>query len=115
MSEGQQPYTSILDPAVISTLLSKVTTYDLGSRKETIDAYLMLLRSKEEKDLLQMETQNTISFYEQKQQIIETALKSSSSGAKCLLHQLLVKVKVLLREVQQTHADSDSDVSEYLD
>ena len=44
--------------------------HDLGSRKETIDAYLMLLRSKEEKDLLQMETQNTISFYEQKQQII---------------------------------------------
>ena len=76
-----------------------------------------------------METQNTISFYEQKQQIIETALKSSSSGAKCLLHQLLVKVKVLLREVQQTKlmiknsmpvhveedSDSDSDVSEYLD
>ena len=33
-SSKAMTYTSVLDPAVISTLLSKVTTYDLGSRKE---------------------------------------------------------------------------------
>lgn len=132
-SSKAMPYTSALDPAIIGSLLSTVTSscYDLGSRKETIDAYVMLLRSKEEKDMLQIEVQNTVSFYQQKKQVIETTLRSSSPGpgARCLLHQLLGKVEVLLMEVQHTQqlmknlmpvlmeedSNSDSDVSEYSD
>lgn len=129
-------YTSALDPAVVLTLLSTVTTsYDLSSKNEIIDAYLMFLRSKEEVDLLPIEAQNANTFYEKKKQIIKTGLESNSlsSGAKCLLYQLLGKVKMLLGEVRQTqllmknsvpttHIESDdsdsaadSDVSEYFD
>lgn len=106
-----------------SFLASKCNQFEYvadNHRQEVIEAYLMICRSNEELSMLESETDNAIHFYKQKRQTILDALDHLSLetafdiGARCLLHELLVEVEVLLKEVQNTQcamkSGSPSDV-----
>ena len=92
-----------LDPSNIGERLQKFgvwcTVYVAsGQRREIMDAYLALCRSKEDICMLKEEAENAVAYYEEKRKIIMKEIEnisvktdSFSRGAVAMLHSLLAK------------------------
>ena len=129
---------SAYDLECLSTLLTTAhTTPELNSRHELIEEYFMLMRSREEVELLEVEANNDINFNSAKRNIIEAEIQHRSDltdynvGAKCLLTRLLQNVVKLQHDMQLTYrtmkdisettklqelissSDSDSDIDDH--
>ena len=100
-------------------------------KKEIMDSYWMLCRSKEELCMLHEEVQNIITFYETKRKKILDGMKSAADnhynrGITSLLHVLLEDTSTLLQQAQKAidamceeNEDelysNDSDLDDYCD
>ena len=76
-----------------------------GEKREIIDSYLMLCRSKEEISMLKEDADNCVAYYKNRNGVIleevrKRSLKTSlfDKGAVALLHTLLTKNSLLLNE-----------------
>ena len=63
---------SAYDLEYLSTLLTTAhTTPEMNSRHELIEEYVMLMRSREEVELLEIEANNAINFYSAKRTLLK--------------------------------------------
>ena len=101
-----------LDPSLVESRLREVGSFcssvAYGKKREIIDSYLSLCRSKEEIYMLKQEAQNVVSYYRQRKEILLKELESRSSdsnlfnrGSAVLLHSLLTKTDVLFEKSNQ--------------
>ena len=115
-----------LDPSLVESRLCEVGSFcasvAYGKKREIIDSYLSLCRSKEEIYMLKQEAQNVVSYYRQRKEILLKELESRSSdsnlfnrGSAVLLHSktdvLFEKsnqiLQVMLEEAAMEVEDSD--------
>ena len=79
-----------------------------GRKREVIDAYLLLLRSKEELVMLEEDAKNCVQYYKERQNIITMELKKVITsvpfevGRKAMLHHKLKYNDRLLSEIEHT-------------
>ena len=103
-----------LDPSNIGERLQKFgvwcTVLASGRRREIIDAYLALCRSKEDIRMLTEEAENVVAYYEEKRKIIMKEMEHISvntdlfsRGAVAMLHLLLAKNTKLLEQSYTEH------------
>ena len=95
-----------LDPSIIAELFEKLgsttpTGVSSGKKREAMDAYLLITRSREEISLLEKEIQNVVHYYENRDTIIVQNLTLPSldqfdKGRKALLCRLLKQNTELL-------------------
>ena len=103
-----------LDPSNIGERLRKFGVWCTvfvasGRRREIMDAYLALCRSKEDIRMLKEEAENVVAYYEEKRKIITKEMEylsvntdPFSRGAVAMLHLLLAKNAKLLEQSYQT-------------
>ncbi len=103
------PYSSALDLEVLSTLLEIAhSSPEMKKKHEVVEEYLLLLRSREEIKLIEVEVDSVVAFYSSKKAVIEAEIKQFSDtsarsiGAKCLLIQLLQEVIQLQQCMEST-------------
>ena len=108
-SSDSLPYTSALDLEVLSTLLTIAhSSPEMRKKHDIIEEYFLLLRSREEIELFEVEVDTAIKFYSSKKSIIEAEIRHRSDssaysiGAKCLLIQLLQVVVKLQQGMEST-------------
>lgn len=97
-----------LDPEQVRTRLQAMgtcTAIATGEKREVIDSYLLLCRSREEIQLLKHEVHNLVSYYENAKKVLEdetrrrsTDTASFNRGAVSLCHRLLNRVNLLLAQ-----------------
>ena len=96
-----------LNPDVIGSrlqTLGTITEIATGEKRELIDSYLVLCRSREEIKLLREEAQNVVSYYKTKKVAVQEEITNLSAdlsstvdkGAVALHYRLLNKVNTLL-------------------
>ena len=74
------PIEDVLDSSKLAYVLNpKLSAYS-ADKKELIDAYLLLKRSIEEKELIQSEMKNVISYYEYRVKILSLAMSHLSQS-----------------------------------
>ena len=86
-----------LDPDSIGSRLGSCTEIATGERRELVDNYLLLCRSREEIKLLKEECQNLINYYQDmrmalKEEITRRSTSNFDRGAVSLCHKLCKKV-----------------------
>ena len=100
-------FSDALDPVVIATRLENVgitTSGILGKRRELIDSYLLLCRSKEELALLEEDINCSVMYYRERQSTITREIESAEGldlyiqGKRALLHNLLEENRLLLQK-----------------
>ena len=107
-SSDSLPYTSALDLEVLSTLLTIAhSSPEMRRKRDIIEEYFLLLRSREEIELIEVEVDTAIKFYSTKKSVIEAEIRHRSDssayiGAKCLLIQLLQVVVKLQQGMEST-------------
>ena len=121
-----------IDSKAIAERLEQVgiTSYhrlSCGRKREAIDAYLLLLRSKEELLMLEEDAQNCLDYYKERQEVINAEIASTlevnayAVGKKSMLNNLLREnyrllarmehVLSLMKMKQPTHVtDCDTDL-----
>lgn len=127
-----------LDPTSIECRLQALGVWCQGTvnpeKRDIMDSYLMLCRSKEDLCMLKEEAQNILTFYETRRNSLLKVLEEVKSaadnyysrGITSLLHAMLGNTKVLLHQAQKAIADmceenedelysSDSDLEDYSD
>ena len=114
----------VLDTIKLEERLRVLGVWCLGTvpeKREAMDAYLMLSRSREEQSMLKHELQRVISFYESKRDHIRKACSEVllladslyNRGISSLLHRLLQQVTNALQEAKNTlHSFDQEDESE---
>lgn len=111
MSSDGLALSSAFNLEYLSTLLTIAhSSPEAKKKQEIIEEYLLLLRSREEVELLENEAKNVIQYYATKKGIIEAEIlglsdsSDFSAGAKCLLTHLLHNVVQLLQDMQSSYA-----------
>lgn len=103
----------VLTPAALETRLQDMGVWCLKTvpeKREAMDSYLMLCRSKEEMLMLSEDIQNVINFHEKKASVIIQKIDKLdcntpyNRGVKSLLHKLLLKASSLLKEAKQVYS-----------
>ena len=99
---------NVFDPSFLEDQLSQSGSWcsvASGEKREIIDAYLMLCRSKEEISMLKEEAENCVAYYRNRKSIIleeinQRSLQTSlfDRGGVALLHTLLAENSILLEE-----------------
>ena len=104
-----------LDPSVIAAKFEKLgstapSAISSGKKREAIDAYVEIVRSKEEIVLLEKEVENMIRYYENRDSAInQTLCKCNPSqnqcdrGKKALLYGILQHNKSLLNKAREVY------------
>lgn len=100
-----------LDPCIVGERLEEMglfcETVASGKKREMIDSYLLLCRSKEEIVLLQKEAKNMAAYYSGVKQTVEDEITKQASsdlfgrGAVALLHKLLQRITLLLAQANE--------------
>jgi len=108
-SGDSMPYSSALDLEVLSTLLEVAhSSPEVKKKHEVVEEYLLLLSSREEIKLIEVEVDSVVSSYSSKKAVIEAEIQrfsdmsARSVGAKCLLIQLLQEVIQLQQRMEST-------------
>ena len=123
----------VFNPSVLEDHLKQLGTWcsvASGEKREIIDSYLMLCRSKEEISMLKEDADNCVSYYKNKKCVILEEISKRSlgtslfdRGAVALLHTLLAEnslilndsvhaVEVMSNSLSQSHSVSISSCSE---
>lgn len=115
-----------LDPKTLECRLQSLGVWCQGTvpeKREIMDSYLLLCRSKEELSMLREDLQNVVCFYEDRKASLLKAIDNTNStdsvyhrGASSLLHKLLQDTLSLLQQATNSLArmvEQKSDDDQY--
>ena len=98
----------VFNPSVVEAKLQSSGIWcslAAGDKREIIDSYLVLLRCREEIEMLQEDADNVIAYYTRRKSLIQEEIQRHSSqeslynmGATSLLHSALIETSRLLSE-----------------
>ena len=98
----------MLDSSKLAQLLNPKLSFYSTDKQELIDAYLMLMRSGEENEMLECEMKNVICYYEKRVEMLSNAIDNPSQlalecerGARALLLNLLQDARQHLDKCRQ--------------
>ena len=104
-----------LDPSLLAAVLKPNSSLPFDSKRELIDAYIMMKRSSEEISMLDTEMENTTQYYLDRKNTLQKLLESFSQrgdafgrGAVALLQDVYLKVDRKITERTELFAVTDS-------
>jgi len=100
-----------LDPSLLAAVLKPNSSLPFDSKRELIDAYILMKQSSEEISMLDTEMENTLLTERTLQKLIESFSQSGDAfgrGAVALLQDVYLKVDRKITECTELFAVTDS-------